>query len=181
MKSKVIGYKVVTKDLKAPIGNDFSYVGCNTKGFIKEYKGELKLCSSGIHVYKSLSNVSIGDFGSRIFKVEILGKYLEDSNKYCCNKIKFIEEIDITEVTDSCWAYYYCKYIKDRKEIYSKITDSMYAYYYCRKVKDRKEIYSKITDSYCAYCYCKDVKDRKEVAKYITDKENKDLYNRYVK
>ena len=44
---------------------------------------------------------------------------------------------------------------------------SRMAYWYCKRVKDHKEIYKYITDTYWAYCYCNNIKDRPEVSKYI--------------
>ena len=41
--------------------------------------------------------------------------------------------------------------------------NSKEAYYYCRDIKDIKEIRDRITNSYWAYWYCIHVKDRKEV------------------
>jgi len=58
----------------------------------------------------------------------------------------------------------------DSYELFLRITDSNDAYYYCRYVKDRKEVRDKITDSYYAYLYCCFVKDRKEVRDKITNR-----------
>ena len=169
---KITGYKVLTKDLKAPNNLRFSYEGCTEPGFIKKIKGKLVMCENGLHVYKDLRNLSIGDFGSRVFKVEVIGDYLDDKEelgKYCCKEIKFIKELKPSEVKDSEWAYGYCKYVKDDPEVRKNITESNWAYYYCYKIKDRKEVRKNITDSDDAYRYCEDVKDRPEVRKNITE------------
>ena len=70
-------------------------------------------------------------------------------------------------ITSSYWIYYYCRFVRDREEMWKKITKSNCAYYYyCRDVKDREEMWRKITESEYSYYYCKEVKDRLEVKKY---------------
>ena len=132
---KLIGYKILTKNLKAPniFNRSYSYEGWEKKSFRVE--GGLELCRNGLHVYKSLNNVTIGNFGERVFKVEIIGKYIEDENKYCCKEIKILKELDAEEVKDSRWAYRYCRDVEDREEVRKNIKDSVWAYYYCRDVK----------------------------------------------
>ena len=43
-------------------------------------------------------------------------------------------------ITDSAWAYWYCRNIKDMPEVRKNITDPEWAYWYCRYVVDRPEI-----------------------------------------
>jgi len=40
---------------------------------------------------------------------------------------------------------------------------------YCKYIKDRPEVYKHIADSYWSYLYCKNVKDRPEVRKFSTN------------
>jgi len=62
----------------------------------------------------------------------------------------------------------YNKCLKDDQEkFWSLITDSEWAYWYCRYVVDRPEVRKHITDSRWAYCYSKDVVDRPEIRKNI--------------
>lgn len=135
----------------------------------------------GLHVYKSLKKVSIGRFYPRIFKCTIGEIYCEDSIKVRTDEVTLIEELEPSMVEDSKWAYYYCGYIKDIKEIRDKITDSKMAFWYCYYIKDRKEIRDRITDSRWAYEYCLKVKDRKEVRDRITESYLADYYCRYIK
>ena len=43
-------------------------------------------------------------------------------------------------ITDSSWAYHYCKHIKDRPEVYKHITNSRWVFNYCENIKDRPEV-----------------------------------------
>ena len=49
-------------------------------------------------------------------------------------------------ITESRWAYYYCRDVKDRPEIRDNITESEYICYYCRNVEDRPEMRARITN-----------------------------------
>ena len=66
----------------------------------------------------------------------------------------------------SRWAFYECLK-NDNPTIRSLITDSEWAFEYCRKLKDVKKIRDKITDSYWAFKYCTCIKDRPEVRNSI--------------
>ena len=61
-------------------------------------------------------------------------------------------------ITDSQWAYWYCKYVKDRPEIRKYITKSRWAYYYCVDVMDRPEIRKYIKKHKYCYHYCPEVR-----------------------
>ena len=172
-------YKVLTKNLRAPSHTEFSYENWQTKTFKVEYP--LEMCKSGLHLYTSLENISIGLFGERVFEAEPIGEYISDKNKICCKEIKLIKELKIEEIKDPKWAYYYCRYVKDIPKIYKKITNSRWAYRYCHDIKDRPEVYKNITDFNLAYSYCRHIKDRPEVYKYITDSQLAYKYCRYVK
>jgi len=173
-------YKVLTEDLKAPSNTNFSYENWENRTFRVE--GKLFMCANGLHLYKSLKNVSVGDFGSRVFEAIPIGnEYIEDEDKICCREIKILREIDASKVKDSAWAYWYCLYIKDRRDVRKNIRDSKWAYEYCKYIKDRKEVWKNITDSEYACRYCLDVKDRKEVWKNIKDNKWAYWYCRNVK
>jgi len=111
--------------------------------------------------------------GIRVFECRIWGKcILEDNDKIGSEFLKLDRELnpkEFLEYIDSQWAYWYCKDVKDIKEVRNRINDSNCAYWYCRDIKDRKEIRDKITDSEWSYWYCINVKDRKEVRDRITD------------
>ena len=94
---------------------------------------------------KSLDNVVIGRFGSRVFEARPIGDNLEDEDKICCRGIQLIRELKPEEVTDQSWCYQYCRYREDRPEVWEKITNSKWAYRYCHHIKDRPEIRKYIT------------------------------------
>ena len=126
--------------------------------------------------------------GIRVFECRIWGKcILEENDKIGSEFLKLYRELnpkeflEFLEYIDSEWAYWYCKDVKDRKEVRDKITDSKWTYLYCKDVKDRKEIRDRITDSYWAYWYCRFVKDRKEVRDRITESRWAYRYCRFVK
>jgi len=165
-----IYYKVLTSDLKSPNNTKFDWSDWESKTFSVE--GTLEMCSNGIHLYKSLNNLSIGNFGSRVFEAQVIGEeILEGDDKICVQEVKLIKEIDISLVEDNEWIYYYCRDVQDRKELWSKLTDEKYIYRYCIYVKDRKELWSKLTNEYWIYSYCRDIKDREELWSKLTDNE----------
>ena len=160
-------YKVLTKDLQAPVDRSFFYDEWQTKIF--EVEGPLIMCMNGLHLYTSLENVSIGNFGERVFEAEPIGEYISDKNKICCRKVRLIKELKPEDVKDSEWAYNYCRRVKDNPEVRKNIVDSKWAYYYCYEIEDRPEIRRNITDSMWAYYYCHDVEDKPEVFRRITN------------
>ena len=160
-------YKVLTKNMCSPFDNKTTWIINETTKL--RNKHPLKLCFNGLHLYKSLDNISIGEFGPRVFEAEPIGEILKDENKICCREVKLLKELNPGEVTDSEWAYDYCLSIKDRSSVRKNITDSEWAYRYCRDVKDRPSVRKNITDSEWAYEYCIDVKDRPSVRKYIKE------------
>ena len=162
-------YKVLTKDLRAPNNNNFSYKDWENKIF--EVKGKLEWCRNGLHLYKSLNNLSVGNFGSRVFEAKLIGKFLEDASKLCCKKIKIIKEIDIMKIEDDYWIYHYCQDVKDRSELWKKLKEDQWIYNYCIHVQDRSELWKKLKDDEWIYRYCKDMKDRSELWKKLTEGE----------
>ena len=135
-------YKVLTKDLRAPNNTDYSYEDWESKTF--RVKGRLSVYRNGLHLYKSLANISVGNFGERVFEAEPIGKFLDDKDKICCRGIRILCEIKPEEVEDSKWAYLYCRNIRDRVEVRAKIVESEWAYRYCQNIRDRAEMRAKI-------------------------------------
>ena len=45
-------------------------------------------------------------------------------------------------------AFWYCRYIKDRKEVYQQIDNSKWACHYCRYIKDRPDVKNMITNQF---------------------------------
>ena len=115
--------------------------------------------------------------GHKLNNEKVLLRLIEkDINDHASVMKRLVKDVDI-----SLSAYWYCKYVKDKKEVRDRITDSYWAYLYCSDVKDRKEVRDHITDSHKAFVYCKYVKDRKEVRDRITDSYWAYLYCSYVK
>ena len=73
-----------------------------------------------------------------------------------------------SHITNSEWAYMYCKNIRDLPTVRKHIIEPQYAYYYCRVIDD-PEIRNNITNSEYAYWYCYFVKDREEIRDRIID------------
>jgi len=161
------GYKVLTADMKSPFDNKTEWTLGKITSIAKDKK--LRIIGYGLHLYKSLKNVSIGKFGCRVFEAEIVGEYIEDKNKFCAYEIKLIKELNPEEVTDSKWVYEYCITVKDDPKVRKNITCSEYAYLYCQYIKDDPKVRKYITDSFWAYEYCITVKDDPKVRKYITN------------
>jgi len=178
---KFRAYKVLTSDNHAPNNPKYHYHPAVNK--IAVYKGKkLVMCEEGLHVYKSLKNLSIGNFGSVVWEVEVdENDCVCDKDKCVCRKIKFIRKVKPSEVEDSEWAYYYCHLVKDDPEVRKHITKSVWAYCYCRNVKDDPDVRKHITDSIWAYSYCRDVKDDPEIRKHITESGWAYRYCQYVK
>jgi len=177
MKQKIY-YKVLTSDLKSPNNTEFDWSDWESKTF--KVHGPLKMCSNGIHLYKSLNNLFIGKFGSRVFEAQVIGEEIldEGDDKICTREVKLIKEIDISLVEDNYWIYYYCKNIQDKEELWSKLTNDMQIYEYCKYVKDRKELWSKMTNEAWIYSYCRNIQDRKELWSKLTDEQ---YINRYCR
>ena len=141
------GYKLLTENLKAPFNSSFSYQDWQNQEYgLQGYDG-LEMCVRGFHLSKSLNKVYFGEGGTRVFLAETIGKFIEDENKICAEGIRLLKELSIFSITDSCWAYYYCRDVKDRPEVRANVSDSCWAYRYCRDVKDRPEIRAKITNA----------------------------------
>ena len=49
-------------------------------------------------------------------------------------------------ITDDEWIYMYCKYIKDKPEMYNKLTNDYFIHCYCRDIKYRKILIEKVQD-----------------------------------
>jgi len=65
-----------------------------------KFNGEIKLCEKGFHYCNELKNVfNYYDINKdiKVFKVEILGEFIDGDDKSVTNKLKVIEEIDISE------------------------------------------------------------------------------------
>ena len=201
-------YKVLTKDMRSPVNGRTKWaIGDITKLRCRlelNYSVRLRLCRNGLHLYTSLDNISIGEFGPRVFEAEPIGKVVRSEDKVCCRAVRLLKELDPAEVTDSHWAYNYCKRVKDAPKVRKNITDSSWAYRYCRDIKDRPSVRKRITNDYwaCEYCknikdiqsvfknitesdraywYCRNIKDRPSVRKYITDSDWAYCYCEYVK
>ena len=103
-------------------------------------------------------------------------------NSYWCglNRIKIPNEL-LYKIKDDSWKYDYCKYVTDRRELWSTITDDFWKFVYCLNVKDRKELWSTITEDEYKYKYCLNIKDRRELWSTITDDNWKYLYCKDVK
>ena len=114
---KFKAYKGLTSDNCAPNNYDYCYHPAVNE--IAVYKGKkLVMCEEGLHVYKSLKNLSIGNFGSVVWEVEVdENDCICDKDKCVCKKIKFIRKVKPSEVEDSEWAYYYCRDVKDDPEV----------------------------------------------------------------
>ena len=152
-------YKVLTKDMRSPLSRRTRWaIGETTKLGNKQ---PLKLCWNGLHLYTSLNNVSIGEFGSRVFNAEPVDELLGGGDKICCRAAKLICELDPAEVTDPEWAFYYCRAIKDILGVRRNITTSEWAYKYCLYVKDRPSVAYYIEDRHWLWYYLKDVKGMK--------------------
>ena len=183
-------YKVLTKDMCSPYDGKTTWA----VGEVTELNNDrpLDLCWNGLHLYKSLRKISIGEFGPRVFEAEPIGELVNGRGKVCCRRVKLIKEIDPSEVIDEYWIYEYCDtendipevrknitssimsldyclYIKDRPSVRKHITDSRWAYDYCVNVKDRPSVRANITYSWWALMYCINIKDRQSVRKHITD------------
>jgi len=98
---KFKAYKVLTSDNRSPNNPKYHYHPAVNK--IAVYKGKkLVMCEEGLHVYKSLKNLSIGNFGSVVWEVEVNTKdCVCDKDKCVCRKIKFIRKVKPGEVEDS--------------------------------------------------------------------------------
>ena len=71
-------------------------------------------------------------------------------------------------VTTDKLRYWYCRWVKDRKEFWAKIRESEWAYTYCVCVKDRLEVRRYITDPSYARAYCNSRGRDPEVWKHVT-------------
>ena len=69
--------------------------------------------------------------------------------------MKLLNEYEMSE-----WAYNECFNGNDTPEIRKLITDSYYSYEYCRWIKDRDELWLKITDKEILKAYFEDHADR---------------------
>lgn len=130
------GYKILTKDMYSPFDKKTKWI--LGKSIKLENNQELKIGHYGLHLYKSLDNVSIGAFGSRVFEAETIDDYIEDANKLCSYEVKLLKELKPSDVTDSYWSYLYCKNIHDNIEVAKNITNSLYAFYYSIEVRDKE-------------------------------------------
>lgn len=93
-----------------------------------------------------------------------------------CNKViekekllKIITKINPVSFCDSKTAYYYCRDVKNTREMRDKITDSQYAYLYCIDIKNTKKIRDRITDDRYIHLFCRYVKNTKEMRDRIID------------
>ena len=71
----------------------------------KEYsiEGKLELCENGFHFCKEFKNINTYyqfHRQHRYFEVEILGDVIDDGDKSCTNKIKFIRELTDEELLE---------------------------------------------------------------------------------
>ena len=137
---KFKAYKVLTINNRSPNNPKHHYRPTVNK--IAVYNGkELVMCQKGLHVYKSLKNLSIGEFGPVVWEVEVdENDCVCDKDKCVCRKIKFIRPVSPGEVEDSEWACYYCRYVKDDPDVRKHITESEWACCYCCYVKDDPEV-----------------------------------------
>ena len=137
---KFKAYKVLTADNRAPNNPNYQYHPAS--GVTVQHEGEeLEMCKSGLHVYKSLKNISVGSFGSIVWEVRVNDKdCICDDTKYACKQFTFIREIEPAEVKDPEWAYCYCRYVRDDPEVRKHITESVWAYFYCYDVRDDPEV-----------------------------------------
>jgi len=152
---------------------------------VSKFNSKIILSCTDDRIYSIPKNQLDKWGGIRVFECRIWGKcILEKNNKIGSEFLKLYRELKIKEFVeyiDSRWAYYYCRSVKDIKEVRDKITDSRWAYYYCRNIKDIKEVRDKITGSEWPFYYCKNVKDRKEVRDKITDSRWAYYYCRDIK
>lgn len=174
--------KALRQDMASPNNPGYKW----QVGEWHKIKGTLVMCKRGLHLYKSPAQLSIGEFGPRLFEAETAGEMRESDDKIIAKKVRLIREIPIGEVSnwpelDSNWAYTYCRDIKDQPELWKHITNSDNAYHYCKNIKDRPEVWKYITDSKSAYLYCRNIKDRPEIRKRITNSWYAYLYCRYIK
>ena len=68
-----------------------------------ENERELQLCWNGLHLYTSLADISIGEFGPRVFEAEPIGEIIKAEYKICCRAAKLIRELSKSDVTDKEW------------------------------------------------------------------------------
>jgi len=157
--------------MKEPDNKKLSYKGWKDKTF--RIEGELIMWKNGLYLYKSLSNLTAGNFGSRVFEAVSIGEYIEDIDKKVCREIRLVRELSLDEICveelDNGWAYGYCFYVKDRPEIRDKLVGSSLAFWYCLCVEDRPEIRDKIVNSREAYWYCRTIEDRSEIRARIIE------------
>ena len=165
---KIIGYKTLTEDMLSPRDHETKWTVGGVTSLPKNKP--LKITNYGLHLYKSLDNITIGLFGSRVFKAEIIGDYVEYDNIFAAYSVKLLEEIKPSKVTNSFWAYKYCLYVKNDPKVKKNIIKSQHAYYYCIDVKDDPDVRKRIITSKYAFKYCFNIKDDPAVRKYITDK-----------
>ena len=68
------------------------------------------------------------------------------------------------------WAYEQCKNGNDTPEIRNLITEDFDIYYYCKYIKDKKEMWMKFNNNgtYWLLNYCLNIKNRKEVRKKLS-------------
>ena len=174
-------YKVLTRDLKSPNQRSFSWSNWKNQIFSVS-ENELKISKHGLHLYKTLDNLTIGSFGPRIFEAMSIGEIVDEGGgNVVCSKVKLIKEINVEFVNDPEYCYLYCKYIKDNDKMWSKINTSKLSYLYCLNVKDRSILRHFITESKYAYMYCRDIFADIEVSKRITEDLHVELWQDKIK
>jgi len=104
MKMKFKAYKVLTVDNRSPDNPKHHYHPTVNKIVVEE----------GLHVYKSLKNLSAGNFGQTVWEVEVnKNNCICDKDRCVCKKIKFICRVSPFDVEDNAWrcerAYRYCR------------------------------------------------------------------------
>ena len=90
----MIGYKALNADMTSEYGNMTYELG---KWY--QIEGELKMCENGFHFCNTLEE-TLRFYplkGSRFFKVEADGEIITSSEKNVAEKIKLVEEVQITD------------------------------------------------------------------------------------
>lgn len=79
--------------------------------------------------------------------------------------IQYIDSKELSKYvgTNNKWIYNFCKYIKDRKKLWTNLTEDYWIFLYCECVKDRKELWPNLTEDIWIYYYLQDIKDRPEL------------------
>ena len=116
----------------------------NKENHVNKFNSCVRISCTNNRIYSIPKSQLSKWAGIRVFECRIWGKcILEDNDKIGSEFIQLKRELNPKEFLkymDSEWAYLYCRFVKDRKEIRDRITDSYWAYWYCRFVKDRKEV-----------------------------------------